>query len=112
MGYLFIKFFLSATIVVAVSELAKRSSWIGALTASLPLTSILAMCWLYKETKDVDKIAQLSTDILWLVIPSLTLFVSLPIFLRRGFAFPWSLSLSCLITAMAYFIFYKLKSVT
>lgn len=40
MHYL-IKTALSALIVVTVSELSKRNSWLGALVASLPLVSVL-----------------------------------------------------------------------
>lgn len=37
MTYLLIKAFLSALIIVAVSEIARRSAGLGALVASLPL---------------------------------------------------------------------------
>jgi hypothetical protein len=40
-----IKVIVSALIVVAVSEVSKRTTTIGALLASLPLTSLLAMIW-------------------------------------------------------------------
>src|SRR5690349_12496787 len=66
-----IKLLISAAIIVAVSEVSKRSSLIGGLLASLPLTSFLAMLWLYKDTKDTAKVAALSMSIFWLVLPSL-----------------------------------------
>jgi hypothetical protein len=61
MFYLITKVFLSAIIIVGVSEIAKRSSVLGGLIASLPLVSILAMIWIYIDTKDIEKISQLST---------------------------------------------------
>jgi hypothetical protein len=102
MFYLIIKVFLSATVIVTVSEVAKRSSLLGGMIASLPLVSILAMTWIYIDTKDIDKISQLSTSILWLVIPSWTLLFTLPIFLKKGIGFYASLGLSALLTMIAY----------
>lgn len=43
MLYYTIKILLSSLIIVAVSEIAKRSTMLGALLASLPLTSLLAL---------------------------------------------------------------------
>ena len=68
-----IKVLISALLVAAVSEVARRSSLLGALLASLPVTSLLAFMWLYRETGDTEKVAALSADIFWLVLPSLVL---------------------------------------
>lgn len=103
MIYLILKIFLSALIIVVIAEISKRSSFIGAILASLPLISIIAMIWMYAETKDIEKVSQLSTSIFWLVIPSLALFISLPIFLHKGMNFYISLGFSSLITIMAYY---------
>ena len=46
MQYLFMKAVISAILIVAVSEVAKRSPAFGALVASLPLVSVLGMTWL------------------------------------------------------------------
>ena len=102
MLYYVLKVLLSAIIIVVVSEVAKRSSLFGALIASLPLTSILAIIWLYVDTSDTSKIGALATDILWLVIPSLLFFIALPLLLRNGVQFWWALLFSCLATAAAY----------
>ena len=69
---------------MVVSELAKRSSFWGAALASLPLTSLLAFVWLYLDTGDIQKVSSLSQGIFWLVLPSLLLFVVLPLLLRSG----------------------------
>jgi len=82
-----IKIAISAAIIVAVSEVSKRSSFIGGLLASLPLTSFLAMLWLYHDTKDAAKVAALSHSIFWLVLPSLVFFVALPALLKTGLNF-------------------------
>jgi hypothetical protein len=101
--YLALKVFISALVIVAVSEIAKRSTLFGALVASLPLTSILAMIWLYQDTKDSSRVATLSGEIAWLVIPSLILFIVLPLLLKRGVTFYPALGVSALCTAVGYF---------
>ncbi len=102
MWQLFIKFSLSALLVVLISEAAKRSSWLGALLASLPITSLLAFCWLYHETGDAVQVAALARGIFWLVLPSLVLFIALPVLLEHEVAFGWALLLACGMTALAY----------
>lgn len=102
MVYLVLKFVLSAALIVAVSEIARRNNSAAALLASLPLVSVLAFVWLYLDTRDVEKIAALSGGIFWLVIPSLLLFLVLPVLLRLGVNFWLSLLLSCALTALAY----------
>ena len=94
MTYTILKFVISAAVLVAISELSKRSSFLGGLLASLPLTSLLAMMWLWRDTHDSAKIAALSTSIFWLVLPSLVLFIVLPVLLKRGVAFWPSLGVS------------------
>ena len=63
----------------------------AAILASLPLTSLLAFIWLYGETGDTGKIASLSVSIFWYVLPSLVLFIALPLLLARGIDFWLSL---------------------
>lgn len=99
-----IKYAVSAALVVAISEAARRLTWAGALLASLPLTSLLAMVWLWRDTQDPARIAQLSNGIFWLVLPSLVLFLSLPVLLRRGFDFYPALLAASALTVLAYFL--------
>ena len=104
MAYAVLKLVVSAALIVVISEIAKRSSFLAAVLASIPLVSVLAMIWLYVETRDVEKITALATSIFWLVIPSLVLFLSLPVLLRAGLHFYVSLPLSIGLTATAYFV--------
>ncbi len=93
------KTLITALIVAAVSELARRYTVWAALLASLPLTSILAFIWVYWDTKDTNKIIELSYSVFWLVFPSLAFFLILPFLLKQGLAFPWAMVAS--VTAMA-----------
>ena len=110
MGYYFIKVVLSAVTIVVVAEVAKRSSLLGAFVASLPLTSILAMIWLYLDTKDIGKVADLSYGILLIVIPSLLFFISFPWLVKLGWSFWPSMCASLVITAVSYWGYVQLLS--
>jgi len=98
-----LKIILSSAILVSVSELAKRNSFWASVLASLPITSLLAFIWLYLESGDTNKVAALSEGIFWLVLPSLALFIVLPLLLRSGFGFWLSLGSACCATLIAYF---------
>ncbi len=100
--YLVLKALLSGVIVAAASELARRSTLLGAVLISLPITSILAALWLYRDTRDTEQVAQLSWSILWVIVPSLVFFVVLPLALRRGLVFPVALLIACAATTFAY----------
>jgi hypothetical protein len=102
MLYTALKVLITAVLVVAISEIGKRSSALGALIASLPLTSLLAFVWIYGETGDTAKIANLSASIFWYVLPSLVLFLALPPLLAQGYGFWLSLALSSALTFAAY----------
>jgi hypothetical protein len=104
MVYYFAKVAISAVIIVAIAEIAKRSSGVAALLASLPLTSLLAFVWMHVEGSDPANIADLSSQIFWLVLPSLVLFMLLPLLLKQGLGFWLSLALSVAATVLCYFV--------
>lgn len=104
MAYYILKIVITTLLVVTISEIAKRSSFMGSLLASIPLISVLAILWLYIETKDITKISTLSISIFWLVIPSLSLFLSLPLLLKQGVNFYLSFVISIGITVVCYFL--------
>ena len=105
-----IRVVLTALIVVAVAEIAKRNPLWAAILASLPLTSLLAFIWLYVDTGALGQIATLSRSIFWLVLPSLVLFLTLPALLDRGMGFWVSLFLACVATSATYLVTVKLLS--
>jgi hypothetical protein len=105
MIYFIIKTFITAIVVVAVAEIAKRSSFLAGLIISIPLTTFLAFIWLYWETKDTQKIINLSNSTLLMVIPSLSFFIFMPILLKLNLPFILSMIGAILLTAVCYFIF-------
>ncbi|MEG6509939.1 DUF3147 family protein [Methyloligella sp. 2.7D] len=104
MAYAALKLLITSVLIVLISEIGKRNAIAGAILASIPLVSVLAMIWLYIDTKDVEKIASLASGIVWLVLPSLVLFIALPLLLRRGVEFYLSLGISIALTVAAYFL--------
>lgn len=104
MNFYITKIIITTLLIVAISEISKRSSVVGAVLASIPLVSVLAMIWIYVDTQTTDKIVELSNRIIWLVLPSWALFITLPLFIKKGFGFYQSLSMSIFITIVGYFM--------
>jgi hypothetical protein len=102
MLYLIIKAALSGIIVAAVSEIARRYPGWGGLVASLPLTSLLAMIWLYRDAHDAERVAQLSMSTFWFFLPSVPLFVALPLLIRSGVPFWLSMGIAVAATLALY----------
>jgi hypothetical protein len=103
MIYLSVKAALSGLIVALVSEIARRSPGFGALVASLPLVSILAMIWLWRDTGDPQRIAAQAGATFWFVLPSLPMFLLIAALLRRGASFWPALAAGCTLTIALYF---------
>lgn len=104
MAYYVAKVIVSAVIIVVVSEVAKVSAGLGALIKSLPLVSILAMVWLYLDTRDKGIIAALSVGTFWLVLPTLPMFLVLPWLLRHGWGFYGALTASIGVMVACYLV--------
>lgn len=102
MLYLLIKAVVSAIIIVAVAEIAKRSPGLGALVASLPLISVLGMIWLWRDTGDPTRMAAHAEATFWFVLPSLPMFLLIPALLRAGWSFWTALAAGCVLTVVLY----------
>jgi hypothetical protein len=76
-----VKVLASAVVIAAASEVAKRHPFWGAAIVALPLTSMLAMSWLYAETRDNALLTQFARDIFVIVPVSLVFF--LPFWLEQ-----------------------------
>ena len=105
MIYLLIKTLIRALVVVVVSEIAKRSSLLAGLIVSIPLTTFLALIWLYWETSNSQKVIELANSTLLMVIPSLTFFLFLPLLIKLNLSFVLSMLGSVLLTSFCYWIF-------
>jgi len=83
MGWILTKYLATAAVVVVVSEVAKRSDKAGALIASLPLVTILALVWMYVEQQPTEKLANHAKYTFWYVLPTLPMFLLFPYLLGR-----------------------------
>ena len=99
--YYVLKILLTAGLVVAVSEISKRSSLWGGILASLPLVSFLGMIWLYIDTGSTEKVSELSKSVFWLVLPSLSFFLML---LKKGMGFGTSFAFSTMVMIGLYLV--------
>ena len=91
-GQLAIKAALSGVLIAAASELARRSPGWGGLVASLPLVSLTAMLWLWRDTGDAARLADLALSSSLYVLASLPAFVIMAVLLRRGAAIPLAIA--------------------
>ncbi len=104
MAYYLVKIVITTALIVAISEISKRSSLIAAILASIPIVSVLAMVWLYIDTKSVIQVSNLASNVFWLVLPSLVLFLTLPLLLKQGLNFYLALGIAIGVTAGCYFL--------
>ena len=83
MYYIIFKYLITASMVVLISEIAKRHDRIGAIIASLPLITILAMIWMYIEKTPIEKISNHAYYTFWYVLPTLPMFLLFPYLLEK-----------------------------
>ena len=99
---LYLKYLITAAIVVAVSEIARYSDRLGALVAAIPMVTFLTLFWLYAEQQPQYKIANHAWYTFWYVIPTLPMFALFPIMLDRwGF---WCAMAAAVILTIACFV--------
>lgn len=100
-SWLWIKYLLTAAVVVAVSEFARRNDKLGGLVAALPLITVLSLVWLQLEQQPVEKIANHARYTFWYVLPTLPMFLVFPWLLARWGFWP---ALGCsLVLTLALF---------
>jgi hypothetical protein len=102
MTFFMFKVVLSGLLIGIISEVARRSPGFAALIASLPLVSIIAMVWMWRDNRDVAGIASHSAATFWYVLPSMPMFLLLPWLLRHDVGFWQSLAAGCLLTIGLY----------
>lgn len=103
MTYLLAKAVISGLVIALASETARRFPGLGALIVSLPLVSILSMIWLWRDTRDVERLAAHSTGTIWFLAPSVPMFFALPALMRAGWGF-WPALLACCALTIALYL--------
>ncbi|WP_329741048.1 DUF3147 family protein [Dyella sp. A6] len=104
MPYLLVKYLVTAAVVVAVSEIARRSGRIGALVGALPLVSLLALIWMRLEHRPTQTIGNYAFYTFWYVLPTLPMFLCFPWLLQR-FGFAIAMLAFCVGTVLVFILF-------
>ena len=86
-GFFVFKVVVSALIIAGVSELAKRMPSLGGLIAAMPLTTLLALIWLYAETGDYQLAHDFTRSVLFAIVPTIFFFISALYLFKRGASF-------------------------
>lgn len=102
MLYLIIKAAISGIIIAVASETARRWPGIGGLIVSLPLVSLLTFIWVWRDTSETERVAELSQSAFWFFLPSMPMFLAFPAMLRAGIGFWPSFAASIALTAALY----------
>ncbi|MCM8557149.1 DUF3147 family protein [Sphingomicrobium sediminis] len=82
-----LKAIISGLLVAVISTVAQKWPGWGGLLASLPLVSVMSILWLYGETRDTEKVAGLAMGAFWFFLPSIPMFLIIPMMLRGGISF-------------------------
>lgn len=104
MIWLITKYLTTAFLVVAISEIAKRSDKLGALLAALPVVTILALIWIHVESGDAEKVSNHAWYTFWYVVPTLPMFLIFPALMQRT-SFWIALGAGALITVASFGVF-------
>lgn len=102
MSALLIRAAITAALVVLIALVARKSPNLGGLIASIPLISTLGMVWLWHDTHDAAKVADYSLSALVYFLPSIPMFIIIPLLLRQGYDF-WLVLGGALLTTMALY---------
>ena len=93
---------LAGAMIAAISEIGRRLPATAAVVASLPLVSVLGMIFLWHARPDAENMAVHAQATFWFVLPSLPLFLLIPVLLRHGIGFWPALAAGCCLTVLLY----------
>ncbi len=99
---IWLKFLITAALIVAVSETAKLNDKVGALLGALPLVTTLTMIWLYVEKQGTEKIGTHAYLTFWYVLPTMPMFLLIPWLLNRNWSFWAALGLGIVLTFVCF----------
>ena len=95
---------LTALIIFAVVQVSERNTLLAAVIASVPIVSVLAMMWMNHEGQSTAEIAGFAKDIVWLLLPSLLMFIVIPLLIEQGWEFYPALGAGLMTTILGYFL--------
>ena len=104
MWQLVAKALVAGIMIAAIAELGRRLPAMAAVVASLPLVSVLGMIFLWHARPDAENMAVHSQATFWYVLPSLPMFLAIPVMLRSGWNFWIALAAGCMLTVALYLL--------
>lgn len=99
-----VKVLLTAVIILFVTKIQVFSDKLSALLIALPLTSLLAMVWMWHDGQSSGKIAGHAEGTFWFVLPTLPMFLILPWMLKNGWSFWAALTANCFLTTAFFWL--------
>ena len=108
MWQLVAKALVAGIMIAAIAELGRRLPAMAAVVASLPLVSVLGMIFLWHARPDAENMAVHSQATFWYVLPSLPMFLAIPVMLRSGWNFWIALAAGCVLTVALYLLMMNL----
>ena len=98
------KIALTALIIFSIAQISERSTLMAAVLASIPIVTVLSMMMMHHEGQSAE-ISGFAKDIVWLLIPSLLMFIVMPWLIEsRSWEFYPALAAGLACTVSGYFL--------
>jgi hypothetical protein len=104
---IYLKYLITAAIVVLTSEIANRNEKIGALVGALPVMTIIVIFWMFAENKGEAGTAKIASYVyytFWYVLPTLPMLLVMDKMLKKGGNFWLSLGVYVVGTIALFFL--------
>lgn len=99
------KIMLTALIIFSIVQVSERSTLMAAVLASIPIVSVLSMMMMFHEGQTAVEISAFARDIVWLLIPSLLMFIVMPWLIEsKSWDFYPALAVGLACTVTGYFV--------
>ena len=99
-----VKLVITAFIILLVNKVQLFNDRLSALLIALPITSLLAMIWMYHGGQSSERLANHAEGTFWFVLPTLPMFLIFPWMLRNGWSFWATLAANCVITIVFFWL--------
>ena len=84
-----VKLALSNLIIIACVLIGRRFPTMGGLIATMPLTSLIVLVWLYTDSPgDAKLVTDYTRGVMWGILPTIAFFAAAYVCLRRGMGVP------------------------
>ncbi|MCH1591782.1 MAG: DUF3147 family protein [Candidatus Thalassarchaeaceae archaeon] len=99
------KILLTALLIFTIAQVSERSTLMAAVLASIPIISVLSMMMMFHEGQTAVEVSGFARDIVWLLIPSLLMFIVMPWLIEsRNWDFYPALAAGLACTVTGYFV--------